>query len=57
MDAGADISYGGGKKMQQLKRLKISRITIFNIPAIHTTYKIEVPLKQKRETELKRIEY
>lgn len=37
MDAEADMNYGGGKKMQQLKCLKINSIIISYVIIIHTT--------------------
>lgn len=57
MDAEADINYGGGKKMQQLKCLKINSIIISYVIIIHTTQEIEIPLQQKRETKFKKIEH
>lgn len=52
MDAEAGTNYGGGKNRQQLKCLKINSIIICYVLTTHTTYEIEIPLQDKRETKL-----
>lgn len=52
MDAEANTNYGGGKNMQQLKSLKINSIIICYVLTIHTTYGIEIPLHEEKETKL-----